>query len=76
MIDRLSMIDRIERAQDASPYCPCGRHTTVVWHDEAVWLECSSLDEPHQDVIRRLLAPLIAVTHTHQRIVESPALAA
>ena len=43
MINNHQLVDIIERANDAQPVCPCGRHTTPVYRDGAVWLECSSL---------------------------------
>ena len=72
MIDNRSIVDLIERAQDARPFCPCGRHTTPVWRDGAVWLECSLVIEPSGSRLRRALAALAAPAHTHVHIVDSP----
>lgn len=73
MIDNRSLVDLIERAQDVRPYCPCGRHTTPVWRDGAVWLECSLVLEPSGSRLRRALAALAAPAHTHVHIVDVPA---
>lgn len=73
MIDRLSMIDLIDQAQRDLPYCACGRHTTALWRDGAVWLECASLGESREGLGRRIVASLTAPTHTRMRVTESPA---
>ena len=74
MINHGQIVDIIERANDAQPMCPCGRHTTPVWRDGAVWLECSSLDEPRPtSLLARAWAALITPVHTRHRIVEAPA---
>jgi hypothetical protein len=73
MIDRLSMIDLIDQAQHDVPFCSCGRHTTAVWRDGAVWLECASLGESREGLIRRIVASLAAPMHARMRVVESPA---
>ena len=72
MTDNRQIVELIERANDAEPACACGRHTTPVWRDGAVWLECASLSEPRDGVIRRLVAAITAPAHTHARIVDAP----
>ena len=42
MINDRQVVELIERANDADPVCPCGRHTTPVLRDGVVWLECST----------------------------------
>ena len=66
------IVDMIERANDTQPFCECGRHTTAVWRDGVVWLECASLVEPGEGRFRRALAALTAPVHTHQPIVDIP----
>ena len=66
------IVELIERANDAEPICPCGRHTTPVWRDGAVWLECSSLTEPRDGGLQKLMAIVTALTHTRTRIVDVP----
>lgn len=66
------IVDMIERANDAQPFCACGRYTTPVWRDGTVWLECASVNEPHEGRIRRAWAALTAHIHTHERIVDVP----
>ncbi|MEA2537549.1 MAG: hypothetical protein QOF11_1783 [Chloroflexota bacterium] len=73
MIHNYQIVDMIERANDAQPRCPCGSHTTPLWRDGAVWLECASLQEPREGRRWRALAALMSQAHTHQRIVDVPA---
>lgn len=72
MINNRQIVDIIERANDAEPVCACGRHTTPVWRDGAVWLECSSLSQPQGGYVQRMLAAVTALAHTHARIVDVP----
>jgi hypothetical protein len=76
MTHNLQIVDMIERANDAQPICPCGWHTTAVWRDGAVWLECASINQPHGSRLRRALAAVTAQVHTHERIVDAPPAAA
>lgn len=64
------IVDLIERTNDAKPSCPCGRHTTTVWRDGAVWLECVSLSRPHEGRVARILAGISAPTHLREHIVD------
>ena len=72
MIDNPQVVDLIERASDAQPMCPCGRHTTPIWRDGAVWLECASLTEPPTGRLARVMATLSTLAHTRARIVDVP----
>ena len=69
------LVDMIERANDADPYCSCGSHNTPVWRDGAVWLECASLSKPRQGRVARFLAAVSAGTHARTRIVDVPSMA-
>jgi len=71
MTDNRQIVEMIERANDAEPACACGRHTTPVWRDGAVWLECSSLSQPRDGYLQRLVAAVTARAHTHARIVDA-----
>lgn len=73
MINHSQIVDLIERANDAQPLCPCGRNTTPVWRDGAVWLECASLNEPREGYLGRFVAAVTVLAHTHARIVDVPA---
>jgi hypothetical protein len=75
MIHDIDIIDRIERASDARPTCPCGWHTTVVWRDGTIWLECASLSAPDGGFLRRFVGTLIRPMHVHTRIADVPAAA-
>jgi hypothetical protein len=66
------IIDLIERATDARPYCPCGSHTTPVWRDGVVWLECATVSHPDGSALRRLFASVTGPSHIHFPIVEVP----
>jgi hypothetical protein len=76
MTNDRQIVDMIERANDAQPFCACGSHTTPVWRDGVVWLECASLGEPHEGRVARILAAATARIHTREQIVEVPPLAA
>jgi hypothetical protein len=72
MINSSQAVDIIERAHDAQPFCACGQHTTPVWRDGVVWLECASLSEPAEGRLARFRAAVTAPAHTHERIIEVP----
>ena len=72
MINDHQIVDVIERASDDQPVCPCGRHTTPVFRDGAVWLECSSLTRPREGRVQRAIAAVTAFAHIHARIVDVP----
>ena len=69
MYDHARAVDLIEKAVDARPFCSCGRHTTPVWRDGVVWLECSSLSDPRDGVVARFLAVATSPTHVRSPIV-------
>ena len=73
MIDNSNIVDYIERANDARPYCGCGRTTHPVYRDGTVWLECASLSQPHEGRLARLFAAATSPTHVHERLIEVPA---
>lgn len=73
MISNNEIVDMIERANDAQPFCTCGSHTTPVWRDGAVWLECASLQETRDGRLARIVAAATSRIHTHERIVDVPA---
>lgn len=70
MSDSTNIVDLIERANDSCPYCTCGWHTTPVWRDGTVWLECASLGRAPTGRLRRLLAAATRPTHVHLPIIE------
>ena len=72
MNNNRQIVDLIERANDAQPACPCGGHTTPVWRDGAVWLECASLSQPRDGFLQRIYAVVTALAHTRARIVDAP----
>src|SRR4029078_4581397 len=69
MYDHARAVDLIEKSVDARPFCSCGRHTTPVWRDGVVWLECSSLSDPRDGVVARFLAVATSPTHVRAPIV-------
>jgi hypothetical protein len=72
MLDNTDIVDLIERASEARPTCPCGWHTTAVWREGAVWLECASLSTPERGLLRRFVSTLTGPTHVHVRIADVP----
>ena len=76
MNDDRMIVDLIERASDAQPMCACGNHTTAVWRDGIVWLDCATLTQPRDSRVGPLPAAVTAPVHTHTPIVEVPAVAA
>jgi len=72
MTEDRHIVDLIERASDTQPYCACGWHTSPVWRDGVVWLECASLNEPRQGLVRRLIAAATGRAHLHFAIVSAP----
>jgi len=73
MTDSRHIVDLIEQASDAQPYCACGWHTSPVWRDGVVWLDCASLNEPRHGIVRRILAAATEPAHVHFEIVNAPA---
>jgi hypothetical protein len=73
MLNEQSTVDLIERAHSARPYCACGRGTTTVYRDGAVWLDCSIVNEPVVGKIHRLWNVVSDPGHVHELIVEIPA---
>lgn len=67
------IVDLIEQATDARPFCPCGWHTTPVWRDGTVWLECGSLSQRGEGIVHRLIGLATAPAHVRIPIVDVPA---
>jgi hypothetical protein len=76
MIDNRKAVDLIEQAHDAQPFCRCGRHTTMIERAGRIWLVCSSLDEPREGTIARVLSAITAGTHTREQVLDLEAVAA
>jgi hypothetical protein len=70
MNDQPRVVDLIERANDQTRFCPCGRHTAPIWRDGVVWLECASLSDPERRGIRRILHVMTTPAHVHVPIVD------
>ena len=68
MNHRNQLIDLIERARDARPYCSCGAHTVTVVRDAIVWLDCSTLADRPRGTIRRVLHDL--APHVREAVVD------
>ncbi len=69
MHDHARAVDLIENAVDARPFCSCGRHTTPVWRDGVVWLECSSLGDPRDGIVARFVAAATSPAHVRTPII-------
>lgn len=72
MFDHARAVDLIEKAVEARPYCSCGRHTTLLWRDGVVWLECASLGDRRDGVVARFVAAATAPAHIRTPIVAVP----
>ena len=70
MHSNAGLVDLIERSWNAHPTCQCGAHTTLVWRDGIVWLECSTLAVPPVGRVRRVLN--VMQPHVHEAIVDVP----
>ena len=73
MYDHTRAVDLIEKAVDARPYCSCGRHTTPIWREGVVWLECASLSDPRDGLVARFVAAATSGAHVRTPIVSIPA---
>jgi|tagenome__1003787_1003787.scaffolds.fasta_scaffold20699904_2 hypothetical protein len=73
MLNEQSVIDRIERAQTERPHCDCGRTTTTVYREGAIWLECAVVTEPVGGRARRLWTVVTDPGHVHAKVVDVPA---
>lgn len=69
MFTNEDLVDRIEEAVRVTPFCAyCSSPTTVVERDEALWLECWTL-ENRPTGLRALLTLDFASRHTLREIV-------
>ena len=73
MLNEWSLVDRIERAHNARPSCDCGRKTTTIYRDGAMWLECAIVTKPISTRAHRLWAAVTDPAHVHEKIVKVPA---
>jgi hypothetical protein len=73
VINNPQIVDLIEQTNDEQPFCPCGTHTTPVWRDGVVWLECATRSNPRRNRLARVLADVIEPAHVRRPIVDVPA---
>ncbi|HLA15584.1 MAG TPA: hypothetical protein VJZ72_01680 [Candidatus Limnocylindrales bacterium] len=66
---RSKVVDRIEEALRATPFCPCGEHTDIVAVDGTIILRCSAIDRPRSR-LERLLGSVVAPSHVSHPIIE------
>jgi hypothetical protein len=76
MINNRQVVELIERAHDAQPFCRCGRHTTLMDRAGRIWLACSSFEEPREGAIARVLSAITAGAHTRELVLDLEAVAA
>lgn len=69
-------LERIERAQEETPFCTCGMPTRIVTSTGGLWLECASLPGAPAGPLGRCISRVTASIHTRQLVVEQAALAA
>ena len=68
MFDNARMLELIEHAVNADPFCPvCGASTTVEDEDGRLWLVCSAATTP-DGLIARIGAAVLP--HTRRLIVD------
>lgn len=70
MIENRKAVDLIERAQDATPYCPCGRHATIVERAGRIWLECSALEDRRDTAVARVIWAITANAHLRRLVLD------
>jgi len=65
--------DLIELGMTRRPYCrQCGAPTTVVEHDDGLWLECTAIRRPSHPLLR-LLDSALGPTHDRQLLIDREA---
>lgn len=70
MTSNRGIVDMIERASDARPACGCGSHTTAVWRDGIVWLECAARIAQPSGRLGRLARLITLAAHVHEPIID------
>ncbi len=70
MIDNWKVLDRIERAEQETPFCYCGEPMSPVAKPDGIWIECVSRLNPDESRLGRLRSVLTAGGHTSRQIVE------
>ena len=68
-MDTAQVVELIERASNAQPFCTCGAHTVAVAAPNAIRLTCASLAE-RPGGARRWLTLDLPVLHINQPILE------
>jgi hypothetical protein len=68
-MDQALVQELLEREEREEPFCQCGAPTVPVARDGALWLECSSLQQP-KSRLRRLATLDFEVEHTRRVITE------
>jgi hypothetical protein len=74
MLDNVTALKAIERAERATPFCACGEPTSPIGREGGVWLECISLnDEPKGGPVVRLLRAITEPAHVRELIFDEQA---
>jgi len=74
MYDRLAILQLIEDAERAEPYCACGAPMVAADRDGALWLECSERHRPRHGRLARIAYRL--GLHSDRELLAAPALLA
>lgn len=70
-------LERIDRAQEETPFCSCGLPTLIAPGTGGLWLECESLSRvPAGGPLGRWISRVTVALHTRRLVVEEAALAA
>jgi len=73
MYDRLAILQLIEDAERAEPFCVCGAPMVATDRGGALWLECSARHRPHGRLAR--IAFRLGL-HSARELLAAPALLA
>lgn len=73
MTEQTTLLELIERGNDAHPTCDCGSHTVPNWHDDAIWIECATLLTRPHGRLRRAVSMVTQHMHTRIQLADAPA---
>jgi hypothetical protein len=74
MYDRLAILQLIEDAEHAEPFCECGAPMVAADRGGALWLECSERHRPRHGRLARIAYRL--GLHSERELLAAPALLA
>jgi hypothetical protein len=73
MTDQTWILQIVEQAERDEPTCmTCGAPTLAVGHEDGVWFECASLQQP-KSRLSRIVSLDFASLHTHRLLIDPAA---